>query len=48
MQGYSSPAVALPWKAECFSGQDFTLQPAGVLLRPTEQRWEADGSLRVL
>src|SRR5579863_2903607 len=54
-QGYGPPAVALPWKARRFSGQDFTLQPDGVLLcpegktlRPTEQRREADGSLRVL
>jgi hypothetical protein len=55
VRGYSPPAVALPWKAGRFSGQDFTLQPDGVLLcpegktlRPTEQRREADGSLRVL
>jgi hypothetical protein len=55
VQGYGPPAVALPWKAGRFSGQDFTLQPGGVLLcpegktlRPTEQRREADGSLRVL
>jgi hypothetical protein len=55
VQGYGKPAVALPWKAGRFSGQDFTLQPDGVLhcpagktLRPTEQRREADGSLRVL
>ena len=54
-QGYGAPAIALPWKAGRFSGQDFTLQPDGVLtcpagktLRPTEQRREADGSLRVL
>jgi hypothetical protein len=54
-QGYGKPAVALPWKAGRFSGQDFTLQPDGMLhcpdgktLRPTEQRREADGSLRVL
>ncbi len=54
-QGYGTPAVALPWKAGRFSGQDFTIQPDGVLhcpegktLRPTEQRREADGSLRVL
>jgi len=54
-QGYGKPAVALPWKAGRFSGQDFTLQPDGMLhcpdgktLRPTEQRREADGSLRML
>jgi len=50
-----SRSRALPWKAGRFSGQDFTLQPDGTLhcpagktLRPTEQRREADGSLRVL
>jgi len=55
VQGYGKPAVALPWKAGRFSGQDFALQPDGTLacpasktLRPTEQRHEADGSLRVL
>ena len=55
VQGYGKPAVALPWKAGRFSGQDFALQPDGALscpagktLRPTEQRREADGSLRVL
>ncbi len=55
VQGYGKPAVALPWKADRFSGQDFALQYDGVLhcpdgktLRPTEQRREADGSLRVL
>ena len=55
VQGYGKPAVALPWKAGRFSGQDFALQPDGVLscpagktLRPTEQQSFADGSLRVL
>src|SRR5207244_1188120 len=55
VQGYEKPAIALPWKAGRFSGQDFALQPDGVLLcpagktlRPTEQRREVDGSLRVL
>jgi hypothetical protein len=55
VQGYGKPSVALPWKAGRFSGQDFALQPDGALycpagktLRPTEQRREADGSLRVL
>jgi hypothetical protein len=55
VQGYGKPAVALPWKAGRFCGQDFALQPDGTLhcpadktLRPTEQRREADGSLRVL
>jgi hypothetical protein len=55
VQGYEKPAVALPWKAGRFSGQDFAHEgdgtlscPAGKTLRPTEQRHEADGSLRVL
>jgi hypothetical protein len=55
VQGYGKPLVALPWKAGRFSGKDFALQPDGTLhcpagktLRPTEQRREADGSLRVL
>jgi len=55
VQGYDKPSVALPWKAGRFSGQDFALQPDGVLhcpdgktLRPTEQQSFADGSLRVL
>ena len=55
VQGYGKPAVALPWKAGRFCGQDFAFQadgtlscPAGKTLRPTEQRHEADGSLRVL
>jgi hypothetical protein len=55
VQGYDKPVIALPWKAGRFSGQDFALQPDGVLfcpagktLRPTEQRREADGSLRIL
>jgi hypothetical protein len=30
VQGYGTPAVALPWKTGRFSGQDFTLQPNGV------------------
>jgi hypothetical protein len=43
------------FKAGRFSGQDFALQPdgglscpAGKTLRPSEQRREADGSLRIL
>jgi hypothetical protein len=55
VQGYEKPTVALPWKAGHFCGQDFTLRPDGMLLCPegkilrhTEQRREADGSLRVL
>jgi hypothetical protein len=53
--GYAPPQVGLPWKANRFSGQDFTLQPDGTLrcpasqkLLPHEQRREADGSLRVV
>ncbi|OLE31085.1 MAG: hypothetical protein AUG45_14085 [Ktedonobacter sp. 13_1_20CM_3_54_15] len=55
VQGYGKPSIALPWKAGRFSGQDFALQPDGMLhcpdgktLHPTEQRREANGSLRVL
>ena len=55
VQGYGKPSVALPWKAGRFSGKDFAFQadgalhcPAGKTLHPTEQRREADGSLRVL
>jgi hypothetical protein len=54
-QGFGSAAVALPWKAGRFSGQDFALQPDGTLRCPAdqslvahEQRREADGSLRVV
>ncbi len=53
--GYGPPAVAAPWKAGRFSGQDFVQEPDGTLrcpegksLRPTEQRREADGTLRLL
>lgn len=55
VQGYAPAAVALPWKAGRFSGQDFALQPDGTLRCPAsqslvahEQRREADGSLRVV
>src|SRR6266849_1655643 len=34
VQGYEKPAVALPWKAGRFSGQDFALQPDGMLRCP--------------
>ncbi len=53
--GYSPVQEALPWKRDRFSGREFTLQadgtlrcPAGKSLYPTEQRREADGTLRVL
>ena len=53
--GYTSPEAGLPWKAGRFSGRDFAPQadgslrcPAGKSLHPTEQRREADGTLRVL
>jgi hypothetical protein len=53
--GYTSPKAGLPWKAGRFSGRDFAPQadgtlrcPAGKTLHPTEQRREADGTLRVL
>ena len=52
MRSLRSPCA---FKAGRFSGQDFALQPDGVLLcpagktlRPTEQRREVDGSLRIL
>ncbi len=55
VQGYGPAAVALPWKAGRFSGQDFVLQPDGTLRCPAsqslvahERRREADGSLRVV
>jgi hypothetical protein len=45
----------LPWKAGRFSGQDFALQPDGMLRCPAgqslvahERRREANGSLRVV
>jgi hypothetical protein len=54
-QGYGPAEVALPWKADRFSGQDFPLQPDGTLRCPAgqslvahERRREADGSLRVV
>lgn len=53
--GYGSAEEALPWKRGRLSGRDFVLQsdgtlrcPAGQSLRPTEQRRERDGTLRVL
>jgi hypothetical protein len=52
--GYASPEAGVPWKAGRFSGRDFVPQvdgtlrcPAGKSLHPTEQRREADGTLRV-
>ncbi len=52
---YGPPKAAASWKAGRFSGEAFPLQsngtlrcPAGKALHPTEQRLEADGSLRVL
>jgi hypothetical protein len=54
-QGYGPAAVALPWKAGRFSGQDFALQPDSTLRCPAgqsliahERRRETDGSLRVV
>lgn len=53
--GYTSPEVALPFKQGRFSGRDFVLQPdgtlrcpAGQMLTATEERCEADGSLRLV
>ena len=54
-QGYRPAVPGQPWKQGRFSGHDFALQPDGTLrcpvgaqLAPTEQRREADGSLRVV
>ncbi len=53
--GYAPPAVGSAWKAGRFAGQDFALQPDGMLrcpadqkLTPHEHRREADGSLRIV
>ncbi len=53
--GYGKPAVAAPWKAGRFSGQDFALQSDGTLRCPAhqtlsvhERRKEVDGSLRLV
>src|SRR6266849_8378213 len=53
--GYGPPTLAAPWKAGRLSGRDFVLQPDGTLRCPanqalsaTEQRREADGSLRLV
>jgi hypothetical protein len=53
--GYGPPTLAAPWKAGRLSGQDCVLQPDGTLRCPakqvlsaTEQRREADGSLRLV
>jgi hypothetical protein len=53
--GYAAVEVALPFKQGRFCGRDFLLQPdgslrcpAGQALRATEQRYEADGSLRLV
>jgi len=55
IQGYGPAEVALAWKADRFSGRDFTFQPDGTLRCPAgqqlsahERRCEADGSLRVV
>ena len=37
VQGYGPAEVALPWKAGRFSGQDFALQPDGMLRCPASQ-----------
>ncbi len=54
-QGYGPAAPGQSWKQGRFSGHDFARQPDGTLrcpagarLSPTEQRREADGSLRVV
>lgn len=54
-QGYAPAVAGQSWKHGRFSGRDFVRQPdgslrcpAGQALAPTEQRREADGSLRVV
>ncbi len=54
-QGYAPAVPGQSWKHGRFSGRDFLRQPdgtlrcpAGKVLSPTEQRREADGSLRVV
>ena len=53
--GYSEPTSAASWKADRFTGKDFSLQPDGSLRCPAgkslfcgERRPEADGSLRLV
>ena len=53
--GYAAAEVALPFKEGRFSGRGFALQadgtlrcPAGQALRAMEERWEADGTLRLV
>src|SRR6266700_1475444 len=53
--GYSEPTSASSWKADRFTGKDFSLQPDGSLRCPAgkslfcgERRPEADGSLRLV
>lgn len=53
--GYGPPTIAAPWKAGRLAGRDFVLQadgtlrcPANQALSATEQRREADGSLRLV
>jgi hypothetical protein len=53
--GYAPAEVALPFKQGRFCGRDFVLQPDGSLrcpagqgLHATEERYEADGSLRLV
>jgi hypothetical protein len=54
-QGYEPPVIGGAWKAGCYSGEDFVLQPDGTVgcpegkkLFPQERRQEGDGSLRVV
>jgi hypothetical protein len=54
-QGYGAAEPGQSWKQGRFAGREFVRQPAGTLrcpaghtLAPTEQRREADGTLRVL
>jgi len=53
--GYEPPVIGRTWKAGCYSGKDFALQPDGTVccpagnrLFPQEHRQERDGSLRIV
>jgi hypothetical protein len=55
VQGYGKPVIGGSWKTGRFSGEDFVLQPDGLVRCPAGQplyhqelRREADGSLRVV
>jgi hypothetical protein len=54
-QGYGKPVVGGAWKAGCFTGSDFALQPDGTVRCPSgkfllaqERRREPGGNLRIV